>query len=111
MVGGSHLKVCIVGAGGGIGQRLVETFAKRHEVAGVYRSLSRAPGRSDIEPVHYGDDAALARSVGAAQIVIHAALNSKARGTAFLRENRAITDALLGLVDSATCRLFVYFSS
>jgi nucleoside-diphosphate-sugar epimerase len=105
------LRVCIVGAGGGIGQRLVETFAKRHEVAGVYRSLSRAPGRSDIEPVRYGDAAALARSVGTAQVVIHAALNSKARGEAFLRENRAITETLLSDLDAETCRLFVYFSS
>lgn len=111
MVGGSHLKVCIVGAGGGIGQRLVDAFAKRHRVAGVYRSLSRAPGRSDIEPVRYGDGAALAQSVAAAQIVIHAALNSKTRGAAFITQNRAITETLLALLDNSACRLFVYFSS
>lgn len=105
------MKVCIIGAGGGIGQRLVGTFAKRHKVIGVYRSLSSAPGRSDIEPVRYADQAALTHHIGAAQVVVHAALNSRARGQAFIAENRAITENLLALLNPGNCRLFVYFSS
>jgi nucleoside-diphosphate-sugar epimerase len=102
------VKICLVGAGGGIGRQLLATFATRHDVTAVYRTL---PQRSDANAVAFGDVAALRTAVQNADVVVHAALNTKARGKQFIPANRAVTETLLDLIDPAQCRLFVYFSS
>ncbi len=106
------MNVCIAGAGGGIGRRLVEAFARDHAVTGIYRTpKATAAVRPDVEAVAFGDEAALATAVGTAEIVVHAALDAHKRGAAFIAANTAITETLLGLLDNSRCRLFVYFSS
>lgn len=102
------MNICLVGAGGGIGRQLLKTFAAKHDVRAVYRTL---PPRSGPEAVAFGDSAGLAEAVGAADVVVHAALNTKARGKEFIPANRAVTETLLQLIQPDQCRLFVYFSS
>lgn len=104
------MKISIVGAGGGIGQRLVPAFASRHQVIPIYRSR-KAQALDDAPPVLFGDRTALAEAVAGSEIVIHAALNKRAKGDTFIPENKAITETLLSLADRSVCRLFVYFSS
>lgn len=104
------MKICLVGAGGGIGRQLLKTFSAGHSVSAVYRTLPRH-SPADIEPVRFGDSEALARAVGSADVVIHAALNTKARSREFIAANRQVTETLLDLIQPETCRLFVYFSS
>ncbi|ODT75730.1 MAG: hypothetical protein ABS76_33285 [Pelagibacterium sp. SCN 64-44] len=89
---------------------MLRTFSGSHAVSAVYRSLpQRMP--SGIDAVRFDDAEALANAVGEADVVVHAALNSKARGAALIDANRAITEQLLGLLSPESCRLFVYFSS
>jgi nucleoside-diphosphate-sugar epimerase len=102
------VKICLVGAGGGIGRQLLETFAASHRVRPVYRTL---PQNADAAAVTFGDAQALADAVQTSEVVVHAALNTKARGQAFIPANRAVTDTLLDLIEPGQCRLFVYFSS
>ena len=102
------MKICLVGAGGGIGRQLLETFAASHRVRPVYRTL---PQNADAAAVTFGDAEALADAVQTSEVVVHAALNTKARGQAFIPANRAVTDTLLDLIEPGRCRLFVYFSS
>jgi nucleoside-diphosphate-sugar epimerase len=104
------VRICLVGAGGGIGRQLARTFATRHSVSAVYRRVP-APLPSQVQAVQFEDAEALSAAVSGAEVVIHAALNTKARGKAFLETNRATTESLLALLDPAHCRLFVYFSS
>jgi nucleoside-diphosphate-sugar epimerase len=102
------VKICLVGAGGGIGRQLLKTFAASHDVRAVYRTL---PGNADTAAVTFDDAVGLAQAVQSSQVVVHAALNTKARGRAFIPANRTVTETLLGLIDAERCRLFVYFSS
>lgn len=76
----------------------------------VYRTLP-AETPDNAVAVRYDDDDALTEAVGGAAIIIHAALNTRARGKAFIPANRAVTDRLLALADPQHCKLFVYFSS
>jgi len=104
------VKICLVGAGGGIGRQLVKTFAAAHDVSAVYRTLPQhTPG--DIGLVRFGDDDALSKAIGSSYVVVHAALDTKARGKSFIPANRDITEGILSLVQPENCRLFVYFSS
>jgi nucleoside-diphosphate-sugar epimerase len=104
------VKICLVGAGGGIGRQLVKTFASAHDVSAVYRTLPQhAPAH--IETVRFADDDGLMQAIGDADVVVHAALNTKARGKDFIPSNRDVTERLLSLIQPETCRLFVYFSS
>lgn len=104
------MKICLVGAGGGIGRQLLATFSDGHDVSAVYRTLpDRLPHGTDA--VRFGDAEGLARAVAGAEVVVHAALNTKAKARDFIDANRAVTEQLLELIDPATCRLFVYFSS
>ena len=102
------MKICLVGAGGGIGRQLLKTFAASHDVCPVYRTM---PQSADAAAVSFSDAAGLANAVQAAEVVVHAALNTKARGKAFIPANRTVTDTLLELIQAGQCRLFVYFSS
>lgn len=102
------LDICLVGAGGGIGRQLLATFSASHHVTAVYRTL---PQRSSGRVTTFDDTAGLPAAVAGADVVIHAALDTKARGKAFIPANRAVTDRLLNLLQPDRCRLFVYFSS
>jgi nucleoside-diphosphate-sugar epimerase len=102
------VNICLVGAGGGIGRQLLKTFSAKHDVRAVYRTL---PPQSGAEAVAFGDERGLAEAVGKADVVVHAALNTKARGKDFIPANRSVTEKLLELIRPGTCRLFVYFSS
>lgn len=102
------MNICLVGAGGGIGRQLLATFSASHDVRAVYRTL---PQGARKHAVTFDDGTGLAAAVGEAEVVIHAALNTKARGKAFIPANRAVTERLLELVNPERCRLFVYFSS
>ncbi|MHA6298962.1 NAD-dependent epimerase/dehydratase family protein [Devosia sp. CAU 1758] len=104
------MRICLVGAGGGIGRQLTRTFAARHSISAVYRRMP-VPVPSQVNAVRFDDSRTLAAVVSGARVVIHAALDSKARGKAFLDTNRATTERLLALLDPAQCGLFVYFSS
>ena len=104
------MKICLVGAGGGIGRQLVKTFSSGHHVSAVYRTLPRRP-LTGVEVVSFGDEDSLAKAVSSAEVVVHAALDTKARGKAFIPANRDVTERLLALIQPETCRLFVYFSS
>jgi len=104
------LKICLVGAGGGIGRQLLAAFDAGHSVSAIYRTLPRhAP--PNIDAVRFDDGEGLARAARQAEVVVHAALNTKVPGKEFLAANRDVTERLLSLIDPATCRLFVYFSS
>jgi len=104
------MNICLVGAGGGIGRQLAKSFSDRHSVTAVYRSPPAGvpPG---IQAVQFSNGSDLASAVAAADVVVHAALNSKARGKRFIETNRATTERLLELLSPERCRLFVYFSS
>lgn len=102
------MNICLVGAGGGIGRQLLKTFSARHDVHAVYRTL---PAQSGPDDVAFADATGLARSVTQADVVVHAALNTRARGKDFIPANRQVTETLLDLIRPETCRLFVYFSS
>ena len=104
------MKICLVGAGGGIGRQLLKTFAVNHAVSAVYRTLPQhLPAAA--EAVRFEDDDGLTQAVRNADVVVHAALNTKARGKDFIPANRQVTERLLKLISPETCRLFVYFSS
>ncbi len=104
------MNICLIGAGGGIGRQLLSTFAQHHAVSAVYRTLPRRPAASH-EAVQFSDEAGLAEAVGRAEVVIHAALDTRQRGQKFIDANRAVTQKLLALAAQGECRLFVYFSS
>ncbi|KKB09330.1 hypothetical protein VE26_05070 [Devosia chinhatensis] len=99
-----------MGAGGGIGRQLLASFAANHAVSAVYRTLPQRPS-AQATSIRFDDADGLAAAVSEAEVVVHAALNTKAKGKDFLPANRAVTERLLSLVDASTCRLFVYFSS
>lgn len=102
------MNICLVGAGGGIGRQLLTTFSANHDMRPVYRTLPRTAGANAVA---FNDEAGLANAVAHSEIIVHAALNTKARGRAFIDTNRAVTEALLALIQPGQCRLFVYFSS
>ncbi|GAB5429714.1 MAG: hypothetical protein Devi2KO_31730 [Devosia indica] len=104
------MQICLVGAGGGIGQQLAKTLAVRHKVAAVYRRPP-AGAPKGVQTVRFDDKPGLADAVSAAEVVVHAALNTKARGRQFIPANQATTEQLLALVSPERCKLFVYFSS
>ncbi len=104
------MKICLIGAGGGIGRQLVKTFSNDHPVSAVYRTLPQHLP-AGVEAVRFQDSESLAQAVNGADVVVHAALNTKARGREFIAANREVTEALLTLIQPETCRLFVYFSS
>src|SRR5690606_36883265 len=108
--GNRAVHICLVGAGGGIGRQLLKTFSAGHRVSAVYRTMPAHPP-PDVETVRFADEAELARAVGEAEVVVHAALNTRDRGKAFTTSNRAVTEKLLSLLRPGRCRLFVYFSS
>ena len=102
------MDICLIGAGGGIGRQLLKTFATKHDVRAVYRTL---PAHADSRSVAFDDKEGLAAAITRADMVVHAALNTKARGRDFIPANREVTETLLNLIEPDTCRLFVYFSS
>lgn len=102
------MNICLVGAGGGIGRQLLKTLATKHDVRAVYRTL---PPGAGTNAVAFNDEAGLSEAVQSAQVVIHAALNTKARGKQFIPANQMVTERLLELIEVGRCRLFVYFSS
>ncbi|UYO00003.1 MAG: NAD-dependent epimerase/dehydratase family protein [Devosia sp.] len=104
------MKICLVGAGGGIGRQLLTTFSTKHAVTPVYRTLPQKFGDSGVA-VRFEDEAGLAEAVGQADVVVHAALNTKAKSRDFIAANNRVTERLLDLIGTGNCRLFVYFSS
>ncbi|MCP8882466.1 NAD-dependent epimerase/dehydratase family protein [Devosia sp. XJ19-1] len=102
------MNICLVGAGGGIGRQLLKTFSANHTVSAVYRSL---PPLAATNVLAFSDAEGLARVIGQSDVVVHAALNTKVGGQAFIDANRSMTETLLALIQPETCRLFVYFSS
>jgi nucleoside-diphosphate-sugar epimerase len=104
------VNVCLIGAGGGIGRQLLETFTEAHGVSAVYRTLPErsSEGRNSIR---FDDERALAKALADAEIVVHAALDTKSKGKAFIPANRSMTERLLDLITTEKTRLFVYFSS
>lgn len=104
------MKVCLIGAGGGIGRQLLKTFSEKHDVTAVYRTLPAKPPEG-AALARFGDDAGLAAAVAGSAVVIHAALDQKSKGKAFTTSNRAVTERLLDLIQPESCKLFVYFSS
>lgn len=108
--GESAVKICLVGAGGGIGRQLLKTFSAGHDVDAVYRTLPQHPSQR-LNAVRFEDEDGLAQAVTGADVVVHAALNTKVRSRDFISANRAVTERLLELIQPGKCRLFVYFSS
>lgn len=104
------MKICLVGAGGGIGRQLLKTFSASHSVSAVYRTLPQQLA-ADVDAVRFADPDGLKEAVNGADVVVHAALNTKARSREFIAANRDVTETLLSLIRPETCRLFVYFSS
>ena len=104
------MKICLVGASGGIGRQLLTTFAAAHAVNAVYRTLPQHLPDA-VQAVRFADDAGLKQAVGSADVVVHAALNTKVPGRELIAANREVTERLLVLLDAERCRLFVYFSS
>ena len=91
-------KVCLLGAGGGIGRQLLKDFAAQGSVTGVYRSIPAIPlAGTKVARSGYPDE--LADAVRNAEVVVHAALDTKSKGK------------LLALIEPGRTRLFVYFSS
>lgn len=105
------MKICVVGASGGIGRELCRVLEADHEVVPVFRSRLDANGAVRSAGTGFDDDAGLSAAIGGANVTIHAALDTKARGKAFIPANAALTDRVLSKLDPATCKLFVYFSS
>ncbi|MBJ3785481.1 NAD-dependent epimerase/dehydratase family protein [Devosia sp. MSA67] len=87
---------------------MLKTFSSKHDVCAVYRTL---PQHAGSETVAFGDENGLAEAVQQADVVVHAALNTRARGKDFIPANRSVTEKLLALIRPGQCRLFVYFSS
>jgi len=105
------MKICVIGASGGIGRELAGILAADHEVVPVFRSRLDRDGAVRTLGVGFDDDAALSAAIAGAEVTIHAALDTKAKGKDFILANTALTDRVLSKLDPATCKLFVYFSS
>lgn len=105
------MKICVVGASGGIGRELVRVLSPNHDIAPVFRSRMDHEGRHRTDGYGFDDPAGLSMAIGMAEMTIHAALDTKAKGNAFIPANRALTEEVLSRLDPEHCRLFVYFSS
>lgn len=105
------MKICLVGASGGIGRQLLETFARDSDVTAVYRNLPEDTPEAATRITRFDDGPGLAGAVASADIVVHAALNTTEKGQKFIDANRAVTNRLLALIEPGQCKLFVYFSS
>ncbi len=105
------MKICLVGASGGIGRQLLETFAKDSDVIAVYRTPPEHKPDAASSIARFDDGPGLAGAVASADVVVHAALNTRDKGQKFIDANKAVTNRLLALIEPGQCRLFVYFSS
>ncbi len=105
------MKICLVGASGGIGRQLLTTFSKDADVIAVYRNPPDHKPQAAISVARFDDGPGLAGAVASADVVVHAALNTRDKGQKFIDANKAVTNRLLSLIEPGQCRLFVYFSS
>jgi nucleoside-diphosphate-sugar epimerase len=105
------VKICLVGASGGIGRQLLTTFSKDAEVIAVYRNPPEIKPNAALSVARFDDGPSLAGAVASADVVVHAALNTRDKGQKFIDANKAVTNRLLSLIEPGQCRLFVYFSS
>ena len=83
------------------------TFGASHDITGIVRT----PRNGDARYVGYGDKAALGETLAGADVVIHCALDAKAKGRAFLPANRAMNSEILSGALKGKCRLYVFVSS
>src|SRR5687768_1699529 len=106
------MRIVITGATGGIGTYLTRTLAKKHDIVGVVRSTLpvTTPG-SKVQYVASPDREGLAKAVHESDIVIHSAIDWKAKSKDFIPANRALTQDILSLSLQARSKLFIYFSS
>src|SRR5258706_140879 len=106
------MRIVVTGALGGIGRHLVESLATNHEVVGVVRTApSRWASGIPVRSVPWADRVALARCLDEADVVTHAALDTRKRGDEFIRRNIAFTLDLLELSLRRAPKRFVYISS
>jgi nucleoside-diphosphate-sugar epimerase len=102
------VKIVLTGASGGIGRSLMTTLGADHEMVGVVRA-PRGTGTPRL--VAFGDKPALAAALADADVVIHCALDAKARGRDFLLVNQAMNREILEGALKGHCRLYVFVSS
>ena len=95
------MKIALTGASGGIGKSLMATLGASHEMTGIVRT----PRGDDARYVGYGDKAALAATLAASDVVIHCALDAKAKGRDFLAVNHAMNREILSGALKGQCRI------
>jgi nucleoside-diphosphate-sugar epimerase len=103
------VRIVLTGASGGIGRSLMATLAADHEVVGVVRTPR--PGAAGPHYVTFDDKPALANALAEADVVIHCALDAKAKGRDFLEVNHAMNREILAGALKGRCRLYVFVSS
>ena len=103
------MRIVLTGASGGIGRSLMATLASDHEMVGVVRTPR--PGAGGLRTVGFGDKPALATALADADVVIHCALDAKAKGRDFLPVNQAMNREILEGALKGRCRLYVFVSS
>ena len=86
------MRIVLTGASGGIGRSLMTTLGADHEMVGVVRTVRAAGGQ---QYVAFADKPALAAALADADVVIHCALDAKAKGRDFLPVNRAMNREIL----------------
>ena len=85
------------------------TLASDHEMVGVVRTPKPdARGRRDVG---FADKPALARALAEADVVIHCALDAKAKGRDFFPTNHAMNREILAGALRGRCKLYVFVSS
>ena len=103
------MKIALTGATGGIGRSLMAALGADHEVIAIVRTPR--PDRDGVRHVAFSDKPALAAALAEAEIVIHNALDNKARGRAYMPANRGMNSEILEGALRGRCRLYVFMSS
>ena len=102
------MRIVLTGASGGIGRSLMTTLGADHEMVGVVRTVRAAGGQ---QYVAFADKPALAAALADADVVIHCALDAKAKGRDFLPTNHAMNREILEGALKGPTKLYVFVSS
>jgi nucleoside-diphosphate-sugar epimerase len=103
------VRIVLTGASGGIGRSLMATLGSDHEMIGVVRTPR--PDAGGQRTVAFADKPALSAALADTDVVIHCALDAKAKGRDFLSANHAMNREILAGALKGRCRLYVFVSS
>lgn len=103
------MKIALTGATGGIGRALMAALGADHEMIAIVRTPR--PTKHGVRYVAFSDKPALAAALAEADVVIHNALDNKAKGRAYMPANRGLNSEILHGALKGKCRLYVFMSS